>query len=443
MAVSTRSVLLAAAGAVALATMGLGVAHATDGYLQEGVSPADQATGGAGVAEGRDALTLGNNPAGLMDVGQQFNLDLTLFAPSRGYDATGTFFVAPGAHDSSYGLFGIPAMAYSRPIDADSSWGFALYGAGGMDTDYKVSSNPNCGGAPGVFCGGKAGVNLLQAFLTVGYAHRFGSLSIGVAPILAIQQFSAEGLGFFAGAGFSAQPADMTNNGGSYSVGGGVRAGAEWRATNALRLGLSATTPIWASDFTKYSGLFAGGGNFDIPATISAGLAYDVAPTITLLADYKHIFYSDIASVANSSLLWLTGVKFGAPSGSGFGWHDVDVVSLGVEWRATKDLTLRAGYSHNTDPITSADVMLNILAPGVITDHISAGATYTLNKNNSIDFAAVYAPEQSVSGMEYLPGLGANTGSNIKIHLSEFQATLGWTYKFDSMASAAPVTARY
>lgn len=65
MAVNTRSTLLSAAGAVVLATLGLSAAHATDGYLQEGVSPADQATGGAGVAEGRDALTLGNNPAGL------------------------------------------------------------------------------------------------------------------------------------------------------------------------------------------------------------------------------------------------------------------------------------------------------------------------------------------------------------------------------------------
>jgi hypothetical protein len=45
--------------------------------------------------------------------------------------------------------------------------------------------------------------------------------------------------------------------------------------------------------------------------------------------------------------------------------------------------------------------------------------------------------------MEYLPGLGANTASNIKIHLSEFEATLGWTYKFDTVASAAPISARY
>jgi long-chain fatty acid transport protein len=433
--------LLAAASAVALAALCMGAAHATDGYLEEGVSPADKATGGAGVAEGRDALTLGNNPAGLMDVGQQFNLDLTLFAPSRGYDATGTFFVAPGSHESSYDLFGVPAMAYSRPIDGDSSWGVALYGNGGMDTDYKVSSNPNCGGAPGVFCSGKAGVDLEQAFLTVGYAHRFGSLSVGVAPILAIQEFAAEGLAAFKP--LSSNANNFTDNGGVFSVGGGLRAGVEWRATDSLRIGVSGTTPIWTSNFSKYSGLFAGGGGFDIPATIAAGLAYDVAPTITLLADYKHIFYSDVPSVANSSLLWLSGLKFGASNGPGFGWRDVDVVSIGAEWRPTKDLTLRAGYSHNTQPIRPADVMLNILAPGTITDHVSAGATYALNKNNAIDFAAVYAPEQSVSGIEYLPGFGANTGSNIKIHLSEFEATLGWTYKFDSMASNAPIVTRY
>ncbi len=434
MAVSTRSVLLAAASAVALAALSVGVAHATDGYLQEGVSPADQATGGAGVAEGRDALTLGNNPAGLMDVGQQFNLDLTLFAPSRGYDATTTIgpfgAVAPGSHDSSYDLFGIPAMAYSQPLDADSSWGVALYGAGGMNTDYKFTFP-----CPGPFCGGKTGVNLEQAFVAIGYAHRFGSVSVGIAPILALQLFNGYGLSPFAP--YSSNPSAFSNNGVDTSVGVGLRAGAEWHATDTLRFGLSATTPIWATDFTKYSGLFAGGGNFDIPATIAVGLAYDVAPTFTLLADYKHIFYGEIASIANSSAY--VGIPYGASGGPGFGWRDVDVISLGAEWRATKELTLRAGYSYNTDPVTAANVMFNVLAPGVITNHITAGASYALNKNNSIDFAAVYAPQNSVSGFAVTP----NGASNITIHLAEFQATLGWTYTFDSMASAAPVTAKY
>jgi long-chain fatty acid transport protein len=427
----------AAALAIAISTVAFAAsaARATDGYFEEGVSPADKATGGAGVAEGRDALTLGNNPAGLVDVGQQFNLDLSLFAPSRGYEATGSApLPAAGAHNSSYDLFGIPAIGYAQPIDGESSWGVAFYGNGGMNTDYKFS----VAGAPGgPFYGGKTGVNIEQAFLAVGYARRFGSLSIGVAPVLAVQSFRAYGLANFAGA--SSDAANFTDKGDSYAVGGGLRGGVEWRATNALRVGASATTPIWSTDFTKYSGLFAHGGNFDIPATISAGVAYDVAPTLTLLADYKHIFYGEVDSIANSSLLWLSGARFGASNGPGFGWRDVDIVSLGVEWRTTTDLTLRAGYSHNTNPIRSADVLLNILAPGVVTDHISAGASYALNNNSSLDFAAVYAPQNSVTGSNPLdPG-----GSTIKIHLSEFEATLGWTYKFDTVASAAPIAARY
>jgi long-chain fatty acid transport protein len=414
------------AAAMTIAAFAATAARATDGYFEEGVSPADKATGGAGVAEGRDALTLGNNPAGLLDVGQQFNLDLSLFAPSRGYEATNTASIAPGSHNSSYGLFGIPAIGYAQPIDGESSWGVAFYGNGGMNTDYKFSGGP--------FGGGKTGVNIEQAFLAVGYAHRFGSLSVGVAPVLAVQSFRAYGLANFSGA--SSDALNFTNRGDSYAVGGGLRGGVEWRATDAFRIGASATTPIWSTDFTKYSGLFANGGNFDIPATISAGVAYDVAPTLTLLADYKHIFYGEVASIANSSL---SPAQFGASDGPGFGWHDVDIVSLGVEWRAIENLTLRAGYAHNTDPIRLADVLLNVLAPGVVTDHISAGASYALNKNSSLDFAAVYAPENSVTGSD--PRV--SSGSTIKIHLSEFEATLGWTYKIDTVASAAPIAARY
>ena len=417
------AVLSIAASAVTIAAT---TARATDGNFEEGVSPADKATGGAGVAEGRDALTLGNNPAGLVDVGQQFNLDVSLFAPSRGYDATNTASVAPGSHNSSYGLFGIPAIGYAQPIDGESSWGVAFYGNGGMNTDYKFSGGP--------FGGGKTGVNIEQAFLAVGYAHRFGSLSVGVAPVFAVQSFRAYGLANFSGA--SSDALNFTNRGDSYAVGGGLRGGVEWRATDAFRIGASATTPIWSTDFTKYAGLFANGGNFDIPATISAGVAYDVLPTLTLLADYKRIFYGEVASIANSSL---SPAQFGASNGPGFGWHDVDIVSLGIEWRATKELALRAGYSHNTDPIRSADVLLNVLAPGVVTDHISAGASYALNKTSSLDFAAVYAPENTVTGSD--PRVPS--GSTIKIHLSEFEATLGWTYKFDTVASAAPIAARY
>ena len=81
------------------------------------------------------------------------------------------------------------------------------------------------------------------------------------------------------------------------------------------------------------------------------------------------------------------------------------MVSLGVEYKYNDRLTLRAGYSHNTQPVSAANVMLNILAPGIVTDHIAGGFSYGLTPQSVVDFAVVYAPKATVSGQEYLPGL--------------------------------------
>ena len=106
------------------------------------------------------------------------------------------------------------------------------------------------------------------------------------------------------------------------------------------------------------------------------------------MVDYKHIFYSGVNSIANPSSPLPPG-SLGSANGPGFGWRDVDVVALGLEWRALENLTLRAGYAYNTQPITSANVTFNILAPGVVTNHIAGGFSYVVNKNSAIDFALI------------------------------------------------------
>ena len=78
------------AGVCALALTGAGGAQATEGYFVEGVSARDQALGGAGIASPADALINATNPAGLVDVGHQMTGDVSLFNPTRGYDASGT-----------------------------------------------------------------------------------------------------------------------------------------------------------------------------------------------------------------------------------------------------------------------------------------------------------------------------------------------------------------
>jgi long-chain fatty acid transport protein len=425
-----RSALTAAASLAAV-TMSASAAHATEGYFQPGYSSLQKSVADAGVANPEDAMTTAENPAGLTSVDNEAEVDVSLFSPDRGFSVTGGpgFVPASGAKSGS-NFFVIPGLAYSHALDANSAWGVAVYGNGGMNTSYATGLvNPACASVPGlrstgVFCGGQTGVNLNQLFASVGYARKVGAWSFGIAPILALQMFKASGLAVFSP--FSASPANLTNRGTDWSYGGGVRLGALWSVAPGFRLAVSGTTPIWMSRFNKYSGLFAGGGGFDIPASVTAGGAWDVSTQVTLMADYKHIFYSTVPSVGHSSSI---PAPLGSSGGPGFGWKDVDAFAVGAEWRVSPTWTLRAGYAHNNDPIGPSDVTLNILAPGVVTDHIAAGFSYKVGARGTIDVAGVYVPSQSVSGIEVTP-LGPNPGRTISLSMSQWDLTVGYRHHF-------------
>ncbi len=403
-------------------------AWSTEGYFQLGFSPVQNALGGAGVANSEDAMAMALNPAGIVGVGRQFQIGGALFMPYRGYTGTGTGYVAPGTIESSDNLFLMPNMAYSQPIDADSAVGFVLYGNGGMNTTYKGVTNNNlacgagAGAGAGVFCAGDTGVDLMQMFVSADYARRMGNLSFGIAPTLAIQTFKAKGLGSFAG--FSSDASNLSNRGYDWSYGGGLRAGLEYDVTPQFRLGLSGQTKMWMTKFGKYAGLFADQGDFDIPASITAGFAYDVNTRLTVMADFQRIFYSGVGAVSNPSSAPL---PFGATGGPGFGWHDVNVYKVGLEYRANDLWTLRAGYAYGENPVQSADVMLNIIAPGVVQHHITAGATYRISDKSSLDFAFVYVPDSTVTGTIATTPFG---GGTVKLHMHQFIGQVGWTYKF-------------
>jgi long-chain fatty acid transport protein len=420
---------------IVVAALGLAAlendAQATDGYLQAGYGAVQKSLAGAGVADSEDATAIAINPAGLVDVGQQLNGSLTLFTPFREYTGIETGFIAPGTASSNHNLFPVPTFAYSQPLDGESSVGLAVYGNGGLDTSYNIF-NPNTG-TYGVFGTGLTGVDLIQTFISAAYAHRFGSVSVGVAPFVVVQRFTAWGLSALEG--LSSDPTNVTNQGYNWGVGIGVRAGAQWNVVPGWRLAVAGATPAATTDFQSYRGLFANQGSFEAPANITAGVAWDALPALTLLFDYKHIFYSDIASVGNSSVI---PMPLGSSGGPGFGWHDIDVFTIGGEWRAVPSLTLRAGYSYNTSPIHSSDIVFNILAPGIVKDHIAAGFSYNMADHTSFDFAAIYAPRNQLSG--HVPA--AFGGGTVNLSLWEFEATAGVTIRFNTGA-AAPVVAKY
>lgn len=477
-----------------------GPAQATNGYFSHGYSVAQRALGGAGTAYAVDALAPAINPANVVFTGQRFDLSVGLFSPRRWYTASergpgagpGIFSIAPGEVRSERELFGIPAMAYAQPLDENSAWGLALYGNGGMNTDYRghsarfaqglPSAETRChgsfgGGAPVAgasdnlgFCGNgnrTASVDLIQLFVVPSYGRRvFTTSSVGIAPVLAAQRFTASGLQAFAR--FSNAPDRVSENGYSYSYGAGARLGVTVSEIPYLTLGASWQSRIHMSEFDEYAGLFADEGAFDIPSTWNVGATVGIGSIHRLLLDYQRVKFSEVAAVGNPldpnrfvndcalpRLRGETGPRaacLGSASGPGFGWRDVGTVKLGYEATLGR-LRLRTGYSRNHQPIPGSEVLFNVLAPAVPEEHFTAGFAWPLGRAWGVEMSATYARNHPVTGKNPLSNSTAseaelaaelvapsgNTGDafgpdpddqDIRLEMEQFEVTFGLSYAF-------------
>ncbi len=400
---------------------------ATEGYVVNGVGARSKALAGAGVADSKDATAASLNPAGLVNVPSQLNASVSVLDLNGGFSSSGVGGIDPdGHHKSDNGLLVIPNLAATWRVN----WGFVdaialtAYANGGVSTRYKDVVNPACGGGSGVFCGGRMGIELEQTFYSIAFAKKIApGVSIGFAPIVAKQTGKVDGVGAFAG--FSSDAANFSNRGTDKSWGGGARGGIEWAAAPWLRFGVAGNTVIQMQNFDRYRGLLAEQGGFDIPATVQAGVAIDLRPGLTMMLDYKRIWFNSIASVGNPTTNLELFNQFGADNGAGFGVKDVDVIKFGLEWRQSERLTLRAGYSYNTAPIGSRDADLNIMTLGVVQHHITAGLKYQLTPNIDLELAAMYAPHASVEGVELFA-----PGRRVEIEMSQFEFTAGVVYRF-------------
>ena len=74
---------------------------------------------------------------------------------------------------------------------------------------------------------------------------------------------------------------------------------------------------------------------------------------------------------------------------------------LGFEWASDDRNIWRFGYSYGEQPIQSADVLFNVLAPGVMEQHITFGWTRIRDNGGAWNVSFMYAPENTVSGPSF------------------------------------------
>ncbi len=399
-------------------------AYATNGYFAHGYGVNDQAMAGAGVALPQDALDAAVNPANMVFAGQRLDLAISFFNPNREYTVTGnpsglpgTFGLAPGTVKSDTKWFVIPAIGANWMLNPTSSLGVSIFGNGGMNTNYPTDTFG--GSSP-------TGVDLSQLFVAATYAMKVApEHAIGISPIFVYQSFAAEGLQAFEG--FSSAPNDLTNRGHEKSYGYGARIGYQGEVIKSLNLGVSYQTKMYMSKFNNYSGLFAEQGGFDIPSTWTVGVAYKTTPELTFLFDVQRINYSEVNSIHNPLLPNIQTSPLGSSNGAGFGWKDITVYKLGVQWKSSKALTWRAGFSTGDQPIPDSEVLFNILAPGVIEQHASVGLTTAIADNQDLNFAITRAFSHSVTGPNPLEVPGQQT---IELKMDQWQIALGYAWKF-------------
>jgi len=447
------------------------VVHATNGYFMHGYGSKEKGMAGAGVAYNHnDAMAAATNPAAMAFVDQRVDLGLQIFSPSpRKYTSTGTatnfadspppagtgqftFSIGDGSQsiESENDFFLLPHGAVNWLLNDKTTIGLAVYGNGGMNSEYKGGfasvndalvggSGTGAAQLPGTYGAGTAGINLEQMFFNFNSSYKLNSKhALGGSLIVVGQRFRAQGLEFFGS--FSSDPANLSGNVNSLSWGLGAKVGYQGEVADGVRVGISYQSKISMGEFDEYKGLFAEGGDFDIPSTYTLGVSFDVGQTGVIVADYQRINYSDVASISNPFANIMTCNPFTTPAsgsgclggsnGAGFGWEDIGIFKLGYQWNMV-NMDWRVGYSHADQAIPESEVLFNILAPATVRDHLTFGLTKEVGKTQEFNFAFMYAFNESVTGPNaFDPPNAGGTGQTIEIEMSQIDIQAGWAWKF-------------
>jgi long-chain fatty acid transport protein len=103
----------------------------------------------------------------------------------------------------------------------------------------------------------------------------------------------------------------------------------------------------------------------------------------------------------------------------------VTVYKAGALWKVHGPWTWRLGYSYGKQPIRGSEVLLNILAPGVVEQHLAIGFTRQLASGRALSFALTRVLSHGVSGPNPLDAPGAQ---QITLRMDQWNVQLGYSW---------------
>jgi long-chain fatty acid transport protein len=370
-------------------------AYATNGMAPTGIGQIHKAMGGAAAANPQNTLSMGTNPATASFIDDGYDVGAEIFVPDRevrfeGLEQLGLPIGANGTYDGNHKkAFLVPEGGYKKTLANGLSLGVAVYGNGGMNSDYKPSFPLAPGAGPGNIPA-ESGINFAQVFISPTISKKINdNHSVGLSVNLVAQQFESKGL---IGPGRSGKDT---------ATGIGATIGYLGKISPTAMLGISHRFRTSMGGFDKNAPLFNGAtgatfdpatgalltpgtvtnGQLDVPGATTIGLSFDVTPKTRIAVDVQRIYYSNVKAIHD-----------------GFKWDNQDVIKFGVKHQLNNKIALMGGLNYGESVVAPLSAGFNIIAPAVVESHISLGAEIALKKNSSLSIVYVHALDNKVKG---------------------------------------------
>lgn len=378
-------------------------AYATNGMKLIGVGPIQRSMGGASVGLPLDAATTITNPAGLSELHKRLDIGATYFSPDVSYKAHSAFGMVTNDNStisSDTGACTMPSIGLALPIDESWSFGIGAYGVCGMGVDYKSNLYNNITYTDYGF------MKIAPAI-----ARRFGEkLSLGIALNLDCAQMDFE-------AGSTSEVSH--NNGSEYGI--GFTAGAIYKLTDTVTLGLAYESKQDFSDFEFNTTSGKDKLRFDQPQNITFGVGIRPAERVRIAFDAVWI---DWPQTMGKNKPAYTENSSGAMPWN-MNWDEQYVFKVGLEYDLTEKVKLRAGYNYGKNPLDSSRAFENIAFPAIAEHHITAGTGIMLSKSTALNIGFMYAPKISLD-----TGNSAQYIDSATTKMSQYSIDIGLSYTF-------------
>jgi len=125
----------------------------------------------------------------------------------------------------------------------------------------------------------------------------------------------------------------------------------------------------------------------DYPAIYSFGLGYSVN-NFDLAIDYRMVDYENTEGFeAKGWEFYEEGPMAGYPTGAvkGFGWKNINIVSVGLQYKGFNKLPLRFGYTYSSNPIDEELAFFSTPATAVIKNAYQFGFGYEISNNFTLN----------------------------------------------------------